>query len=260
MTTTTSSAPSAPAPNPFASITTLGKLLSYHEQRVQSSGGRRKIAYATLIFGIALLAFGGILMLQENGNAMCLVLPGAGLIGLGLLGFWDASSTKDMKVAIFEEGIAASEKKAMKTLRWEEVARAFQILTRQGNTDIIRHGYRLESANGQTVWWNDDVSNAAQAWEAVRRQVYPRLMQTISATFNHGEPVTFGEFSAQRDGLSQGKKSMPWMGIREVSVANGILVIKGDSNGKKEEFRTMWATVPNADLLLNLVEQMRPKA
>lgn len=257
---TTTTAPSASTQNPFASVTTLGKLLSYHEQRAQSSGGRRKIANATLIFGIALLVFGGILMLQENGNAMCLVLPGVGLIGLGLLGFWDAKSTADMKVAIFEEGIAASEKQAIKMLRWEEVARAFQILTRQGNTDIIRHGYRLESANGQTVWWNDDVSNAAQAWESVRRQVYPRLMQGISATFNRGEPVTFGEFSAQRDGLTQGKKSMPWTGIRDVTVTNGILVIKGETNGKKEEFRTMWATVPNADLLVNLVEQMRPKA
>jgi len=256
---TTTATSSAPAQNPFASVTTLGNLLSYHEQRVQSSQGRLKIANATLVFGIALLIFGGFLMLQENGNALCLGLPGVGLLGLGLLGVWDAKRTSDMKVAIFEAGIAASEKQAVKTLRWDEVARAFQILTRQGNTDIIRHGYRLESATGQTVWWNDDVSNAAQAWEVVRRQIYPRLMQGISATFNRGEPVAFGEFSANRDGLTHNKKSLSWAGIRDIHVINGLLTIKGETNGKKEELRAMWATIPNADLLLNFVEQMRPK-
>jgi hypothetical protein len=256
---TTTTAPSAPSQNPFASVTTLGNLLSYHEKRVVSSQGRMKIANVSLVFGIALFVFGGILMLQDNGNALCLVLPGVAFVGLGLLGWWDARQSRDLRVGIFEQGIALSEKQGLQSMRWEEVARAFQILTREGNTTIIRHGYRLENASGQKLWWNDDVSNAPHAWELVRRHLYPRLMQSISTAFNRGDTVAFGELSANRDGLSQKNKLIPWAGIEDVQVANGTLTIKGEQNGKKEEFRTLWSVTPNADLLLNLIEQMRGK-
>jgi hypothetical protein len=258
-TTSTTTTPTTSTPNHFSSVTTLGKPLSYHEQRVQSSQGRLKVANATLVFGAALLVFGGFLMLQENGNALCLVLPGVGLLGLGLLGWWDAKSTPDLRMAIFEEGVAVSEKQALKMMRWEEVDRAFQILTRRGNTDIIQHGYRLENGKGHTIWWNDDVSHAAQAWEAVRREVYSRLLQRMTPEFNRGDTVSFGEFSVNHEGVTQGKKSLAWSTLREVQITNGLLTVKGETNGKKEELRAMWATIPNAELLLKFIEQMRPK-
>lgn len=243
--------------HPFTSVTTLGDMVSYHEQRVQSSQGRLKLAQGALVFGMALLVYGLILVAQNNGNAMCLVLPGIGILGLGLLGWWDAKSTPDLKVAVFDAGIATTEKNKIQTMRWEEVERTYQILTRRNNTDIIQHGYRLEGANGQKVWWNDDVTTAAHVWEAMRRQVYPRLLHTLSTAFSRGDTILFGDFTANREGLTHNKKTVAWAAIRDVNVANGILTVKGERQGKQEELKTMWATIPNAELLLNLIEQQR---
>lgn len=259
MTTTATTTPSATTPTPFGEVTTLGKPLSYHEQRVQNSQGRRKVANATMIFGVALLVFGGILMLQANGNALCLVLPGVGLLGLGLLGLWDAKNTADLRLAIFEQGIATSEKGRLQTMQWEEIDRCYQILTRRGTTDIIQHGYRLEGANGQKIWWNDDVSHAAQAWESVRRELYPRLVQRMRGALNRGESIAYGEFTVHPTGLTLGKQNLLWGEIEQVNLANGMLTIRGLQQGKKVEMRGMWATIPNGELMLDFVERLRPQ-
>lgn len=238
--------------------TQLGAQISDHPQAVVGSRGRMIQSYIALGLGGALLLAGLVaflVMAEASGQQalLCLGLPGLCVAGIGLLGFFDARSTRDMSLRLYERGLHYADKAGQKTWAWEDIEQVIQHVTVQPQTQAVRRAYQLVHRNGDTLMFYDHVRNPEGAIGTIRQRVYPLLLPRLAATIDAGGSVAFGAVMIEPAGLRVKGRAIPWGDIAGVRQSGGELMIDRVGGGWFNDIQLGLGEVANTELMLQLV-------
>ncbi len=242
-------------------ITELGPLVSKHERTHTSSKFRKIMAYIvgglTLVFAV----LGFVLVVLNGMNwsmGMCPWCAAALGLCITLMGIKDVLGTNDASFAIFERGVAFQNKKGMTLWNWDEIT---SITVKQVN--VVMNGVsRLErlvtltNPHGAIHEFGNGVHDPDGATATLKRHIYSRVYPTMLEDFKAGKVVTIGTVQLDtRSGVRLGKTMLSWNELKEGVVKNGWLELIPHSGRATANHRKLLGEIPNADLVLDLLEK-----
>ncbi len=166
-------------------------------------------------------------------------------------------------VVIYEQGIAVRDRSGTTSCNWASVASLRIANTRRsfggiplGTTKTIT----LATSNGARIVFDGDVRGADEALEKIRARLLPILYERFEPGFEAGQAFAFGPIELQKDqGVTMKQKTLPWDSLQHAEVDRGMLQLAvGETNGKVKEIRVPVAEIPNLDLLMAFIRQVKP--
>lgn len=146
-------------------------------------------------------------------------------------------------------------------LPWDEV--------REIHTHSVRYGLgrrpwgrlgelTLVARDGQKLRLDQSLNEYDELAEAVKRAVYPPLLEAYTRAFNHGESLPFGPLSLTAEGIRNGRKTLRWEDLSQARLERGWLeaVPLDRHHGPKMRFPAR--AIPNVDLCLQLIQELTP--
>lgn len=177
-----------------------------------------------------------------------------------LLVFWSAYRNWKKGVAIYQNGMAYSDRKGIQVWRWDEFLSITSAVTKHYTNGIYTgttHVYTLIKNDNSKVVLNDSIRKVEDAVMAIRSNIYPLLYKKAADTYNSGLPVVFGPVSLSKtNGISIGKKNYPWTEVSQVSIHQGVLRIAKLNGGWFSGASAMASTIPNIEVMLSIVDQV----
>jgi hypothetical protein len=114
-------------------------------------------------------------------------------------------------------------------------------------------------------------SNAMRVADVINNFTFPVLWQKMTAQYNNGLEVSFGDFRVSRQGVRFDllgmfpdlvKKPIPWADVRSYSVENGsfTLMYTSGSTGKTYKAKRDVADIANFQVMLALLQDVKPQS
>ncbi len=184
-----------------------------------------------------------------------------GLLGLILLcgGLWlgiNALRYYGLRVYVFTEGFVRVRGDKSTVVRWDQITTIWQRVQKRFISSFYIgtvHSYTVQRDDGKKFTFNDALKNIEALGTTLTREVNSRLLPEVIATYNAGEPVTFGKLTVSIHGISIGEEILLWNQIKGVQVMKGALAINKD--GQWLNWPTVKAAkVPNFPVFMALVE------
>jgi hypothetical protein len=94
--------------------------------------------------------------------------------------------------------------------------------------------------------------------EAVKRAVYPPLLDAYTRAFNHGESLPFGPLSLAAEGIRNGRKTLRWENLGQARLERGWLEALPADRRRGPRLRFAARSIPNVDLCLQLIQELTP--
>ena len=234
----------------------LGPLLSEH--RVTNS--RAKGNYYAGIFLVVSGLIAVIAGFALSGEGMLPICGGFGLLFAlgGAYTIWQSRSEQDLAIRTYRDGLTYSRRGKSEAMRWDEMDKVFMSLINNQKLRLMNYNYRLENENGRKITFNyndQTLQNMQQLSDTIQREITNRQLPAAIALYNGGSTVTFGPLSLSKNGLSNGKETIPWPEVEEVKLQNGAVTVR-----KKDKWLN-WSSVtvgstPNIYVFLHLVDQI----
>lgn len=227
--------------------------------------GEYRGGIARVIMGIvgAFMVIIGILLVMPSsdatGDPTGPIISGILCFAVALGCFWAIFTWRGAHAQLFQQGFVISRAGKTTAARWEDVASVTQKVVR-----IRRYGipvwtsylYTLSLANGETIRVNNAFGKTSQLGDAIQRMSANALLPRALAAFQSGQSLPFGKVSVSQAGISNGKETVPWSNIKQVTLQNGALIIR------RADKRLAWvstpvAKTPNIYVLLALVNHIQ---
>ena len=261
-------------PAKFSRLTGLGGAVSYHPLRYGfiKRAGSVVLAVACMLAGVYAI---GIAILQgfdryyHHGPAVVLRGVLAPII-LGLLltaaaiytGVYAIRCWRKAAV-LFEQGIAIDDINGLESCSWKNLASfrmAVASRTFVGIPARTDQKYTVIRSDGEHLCFDGGIKNAEALAEKLRAQVLPVLYARLEPEFTSGQGFVFGELEIQKDkGIRLKQKNLPWNALEKTAVQDGELqLLASDPKGRKSIYRVPVAEIPNLDLLLVFIRQVKP--
>ena len=154
-------------------------------------------------------------------------------------------------IALFEGGIAVSDRRGLHAVRWEDVAEVWQSIVKRyvnGQYRGTSHRYTLRTKDGKRLKLKGELSGVGEIsgigglGQAVQANVTRILLPQYAQALASGQRIKFGPVSLDLNGIYYdglfGNKSLARAQIGGFSLERGSLAIK------QKEARLDWASVP----------------
>jgi len=245
--------------NTLASTHQLGTLQAQYQAKLAALNARLVVILTLLgilggvaLVGISLLShvtlFTGIVS-TESVLGLILFCAGAWL-GYNALRYYG------LRVYVFTEGLVQVKGNKTAVVRWDQVKTIWQKVRKRflGSFYLgTTHKYTLQQANGKKIAFNDGLKNIEVLGGTIIREVNSRLLPDLVATYDAGDPVSFGKLRVSIHGISIGEEILLWNQIKGVQVIKGVLAINKD--GQWLNYPTIKAPkIANFPLFLALVD------
>lgn len=163
-------------------------------------------------------------------------------------------------IVVYQDGFAHFDGKSLKTFRWSDITSLSMNVVRYMHYGVIPGGtertYTLLDRDGQKFKLGNSLDQVQKFIEILREKIFPYLLNQSEQAYMAGQTIEFGPISLSRiHGLQIGKKNYGWGDIDEVRVNNGQLEIKSKKKGLFANGGASIASIPNIDVLLELVSQ-----
>ncbi len=196
---------------------------------------------------------------DSTGDSSSPIFAGIIWIAVALFCFWRLFSWRGARAQLFEQGFVISRAGKTTAARWEDVVSVTQKAVRHrryGVTIWTSYVYTISLANGEKVRVNNAFGKTAQLGDAIQRMSANALLPRAIASYKSGASLPFGKISISVAGISNGKETVPWSNIKQLTVQNGAVIIK--RNDKLLNWvRTPVAKTPNTYVLTALVEYIQ---
>jgi len=116
-----------------------------------------------------------------------------------------------------------------------------------------RRRVHLFPTTGKPIPLDDRFDDLPGLVEAIKHQLYPRLLPELRAQLQANQWLYFGPLRFNRTQVEFGKRSLPWQQVNGLRVQAGMLVIEWEGN---RLVQIPSAKIPNIELLLQLVEEL----
>lgn len=216
-------------------------------------------AIAGFLFGLSIIIFIGSTR-PSVGLAILFILILTGFF-LGLRFIWPTilSIIGTLRVYIFAQGLVYVKKGKREAIRWDQIETFYQEITRHSVNSIpirTQHRYTIQRADGTVFTFNDWIYKVGELGATLARESTRYLLSKAIATYNNGNPVTFGRLSVNKQGVGFDNEMLLWNQVKDIQIDQGIVWIRmeGDKKGKLKTWRAIKAeTVPNPFVFLTLV-------
>jgi hypothetical protein len=180
------------------------------------------------------------------GGIFLLVTGGAVINGL-----------REYQVEIREQGFVYSTVFETANVYWDDVTAVWQAKrARQRNGPTTSATYTILLKNKKKlVLDNERFKNAEGLGDTIQKEVTRRLMPKYIDRLKTGGVAKFGKLSISRQGISNGKETIPWPQVKAVRINNGIINI--NKEGKWLHWSSVMAhEIPNLYIFLELIDQV----
>lgn len=221
-----------------------GPALSSHGRTASSS-----------LFGIAvgagLVGFAGYLLLMGISKDEWPYFIGTVLAAaVGVLLLYTAIPKNGQLVEVYEAGVRVASRGKVTELPWSEVS--YKIVPGKGTASHFISGPGVSSIALGAISDSERLQEVAQ-----RRSVRARYAPTMEA-INRGETVSFGQLGVSREGISSGRKMLPWAAYGGIMLAQGQITIAQIGKGR---FVTLsLGQVENYTLLVHVIDAVAKQA
>jgi hypothetical protein len=185
------------------------------------------------------------------------------LLAVGISVASGAARRWNKTLVIYEGGIAVRSQSGIATCRWADAA-SLRIAISRRTFSGIRLGtskkITLVRADGERVSFDEDIRGIDMALEKIRAWLLPILYERYVPEFEEGHAFVFGPIEIQKDaGIKLKQKTLPWETLQKAAVDQGTLrLTAGEPNGKQKQVSVPVSEIPNLDLMLVFIRQIRP--
>jgi len=220
--------------NILASTHQLGMLQAQYKAKLAVLNARLVVILTLLgILGGAALIGASILShvtlfagIVSSESALGLILLIAGIwLGFNALRYYG------LRVYVFTEGLVQVKGNKTTVVRWDQIKTIWQKVQKRFISSFYIgtvHRYTAQQANGKKITFDDGLKNIEGLGNTLTREVTSRLLPELIATYDAGDPITFGKLRISMHGISIGEEILLWNQIKGVQVTKGVLAINKD--------------------------------
>jgi hypothetical protein len=227
---------------------------------------RRLILAGFLFLAVALLfalLAVGISSRPEASDAVHIEMAMAGVFLLAALyAFCYPFFYRSWRVYLYSEGFAYIRRKKLDAFRWDQIESMLQSVTRQYYYGIYmgtNHRYTIRGQDSRKVVLTDRITHVERLGDVISDMVTRVKLPVVIAGFKAGGIVTFGPLSVSLQGVSNGRETISWDQVKDVSVNRGIVIVKKE--GKWLSWSSVRvANIPNFFVFMALVNAVMRKA
>lgn len=217
----------------------------------------------TLLAGVGILIMGIIFTTSPSsvGGGIAFALFGLLVIAMGLGCFWLMWNGRGAHAQLFEQGFVISRGGKTTSGRWDDITSVTQAITvvRRNGITTTRYFYTIALANGEKVRVDNSYGKVEQLGNTIQQMASKVLLPRAIESYKSGASLPFGTISISQSGISNGKETVPWSNIKQVTTQNGTIIIK--RNDKQLAWvKTLVAKTPNFYILMALVDQIQSGA
>lgn len=215
------------------------------------------LLFLALGFG---LFFAGPIGFYFSGESSWFCATGLGLLtGLGgLWGLYSWYNNRHYEVKVSPVGIAQVNHGRATIIRWDDVTQIWQNVTRHYYNGVYTgttHYYKLISNDGRKLEFKNNLHNIEQLGQTLQSEVTGRLFHQAAETYNSGGTITFGKLTISKQGLSNGKETIPWDKVKGVKLDRGVISVQKEGKWLNWTSQTV-AQTPNIWVFTALVDQI----
>jgi len=227
------------------------------EFAVRGAGFVRKLVLAPLLIGAGLtleVLLIGVLHIHHYD----LLLLGVVLVLSGVTLVVRAFRNRGLRVLVFPEGLVRLHRGEAQAFCWEEIDQVWQ--KKNEGAHWATRAWRgvltlkVQTADGRRLSFDDSLPRLAELAQILCRETLPFLRPQAEAACEAGNTLHFGKLRMSRQGLSQGKETLPWSDLQKIKV-NGVQLLIYKKGKWTHSLNCSLADVPNAHVLLALLEQ-----
>ena len=187
----------------------------------------------------------------------------AGLFGLGGILALRAARIARRRLDLYSGGLVWREGRRAIALAWADVVHIFTVGVRYGILGFVwgnRLRVTLVPTRGPRLHFSEDLAAADSLLGAIKHSVYPRLLAEARQAFNAGTPLAFGPLVLLRSGIQRGRRHVPWSGVRSAVLDSGRLQLQIADGDATSCLVIPASRIPNADLCLQLIQNLYAEA
>jgi hypothetical protein len=256
-------------PKQFANLTGLGNLI----ELLKSNASK---VFLTIIAVVLFLTFGGSIgyalyqgfdmyihnyygpIIMKTISPMLITAAITFLLASFVL--WRLYANSKKALAVYENGFAYSDRKGVKTWKWDQINRVTANVVRHYTNGIYTgttHTYTLFNLAGEKLVINDAFKNVENFFTHVQNNSLQLRYQRLADLYNQGKQLSFGPVViSKQNGLQIGKKSFPWDQVDRVSIDKGVLSVKKKDGGWFSGATATSGSIPNLHVLLSIINQV----
>lgn len=158
---------------------------------------------------------------------------GFALVGMMVFLIHHARQNSGRRVLVLPEGVLfvppSSGNGTGDVFAWEEIESVHQAVVRSYVNGInvgTSHNYTVRRNDGQEVRFDDIFSDAETLGQTIQRSTFPFLMRRAQSAFDAGQMVSFGKLHVSKQGLGNGRETLPWSAVEAVNVADGVIQVR----------------------------------
>ena len=255
-------------PEPFISVIGLGGRRGYFPVKNLNRAGSLAVFFILSAGSVLVFLYGLYLshaIYLQHGPALIgdtLTVPlliAFALLLVGLAAGRSAFVNWNKGVGVYEQGIAVRDRKGIQAWRWDEIVSLTAAVARPHAFGIVtgtRHVYSLFNRLNQSLVLDDIYVKVEELAEAIQAGIFPILYERAAQQYNAGQRLVFGPVAIGRDGIEIGKKTIPWTGVQQVSVKQGILRVFRTGGGWFNRASVPVSVIPNLKVLLSIIHQV----
>ena len=193
-------------------------------------------------------------------------LLGGLLLAVGPVLVIYARKYRRLQAVTGSEGVALIENDAVLPCRWHDIqiVRETQLAgelqsTLKASVRGEDHLFHITCRDGKELIFRSFLDDLAWLGQIIQHETLSHLLPPSLSALKNGEVLQFGPLSLDSEGLRSGpERCLSWDEVQDVEIAHGLLLVK--QVGKwRSWFKTPISQVPNAHLLLALVQQLPEK-
>lgn len=225
-----------------------------------------QVKVKNVIFGVILtifallIIFSGIMTLNDGSGATGLWSLLIGLVVLAA-GFyflvWPLFKLGN-KVFFLDRGLVSIQGGKVETFIWDQVESYWQHIQRNYYRGIYvgtTYKLRLRRRDGVEVRFDSNYQDPRGLANSIDERVTATLLPLVSQAYQQGQTITFANLTISRNGISNGRDTLPWQEIEHVEINRGFISVK--KAGKFFNWSTVSASqVPNLNIFLTLTNQI----
>jgi hypothetical protein len=256
-------------PKQFTNLTGMGKLIEVFKPKASKG-------FLTIIAVVLFLTFGGFFasaiyqafdMLSRNYYGPIILKTISPMLTAAVIAFlltllviWQLYANSKKALAVYENGFAHSDRKGVKTWKWEQIDSVTANIVRHYTNGIYTgttHTYTLINSAGEKLVINDAFKNAENFYTHLQNYSLQLRYQRLADLYNQGRQLTFGPvLIGKQNGLQIGKKSFAWDQVDQVSIDKGVLSVKKKDGGWFSGATATSGSIPNLHVLLSIINQV----
>jgi len=175
----------------------------------------------------------------------------------------------NLRIYQFANGLVRAKGEKVDVIRWDQVAFVIQNMRSRGygyawgsiigaalTNKSTPHSIVVQRTDGAKFKFSGTVQHVVQLIQTIQGAVTQAHMPRAIAAYDAGSPITFGTFVLSRQGLSNGRETLPWNEIQSVDIKNGKVLVK--RVGKTFSWANVnISLVPNVLVFMSMINYAR---